>query len=470
MAQHHNLLTGPANIQSTRSESIANLNQYDYDGQSTQKRVDKRFQPFYMAIIALLLLAVGLLTGLLINELTTGKHTKYIYITLAPTYPTKQELLVPPTTAPTTSPTSPPTADPNLAFLPDSTIGPILSDTSSPQARAWDWLLEHPDYEDMTTWRKRQLMGLVTTYYATGGNAYWAMDAEAAWLDASLHECEWPLEHSDEDCSIEGEYRTLTLTTHGLVGSLPPEIGFLTSLNELNIWDNGELQGTLPTQLGDLTALTHLAVINSKLDGSLPSQIGRLTALTYLALNKNRLSGSLPTTLGALTALTWLSLWENRFGGSVPVEMWGLWDLAHLFLYNNTLTGTIPQFILRMTSLMSLGLYENQLEGSLPTALGELTALTWLSVSDNKLTGAIPDALGELTALTWLSFRNNQLAGKVPRALGSLQDLRALIVSNNDLYGWLPISICELPELQFLMVDCASVTCVEDCSTQCGCD
>lgn len=466
MPQHHNLLTGPANIQSTRSESMANLSQYEFGGGNTKKRVDKRFQPLYMAIIALLLLTVGLLTGLFINELTKNKRTAYIYVTLAPTYSTKQELLVPPTTAPTTFA---PSADPNLAFLPEATIETIKSDVSSPQARAWGWLLNHPDYGDMPTWRKRQLMGLVTTYYATGGNAYWAMDAEAAWLDASLHECEWPLEHSDEDCSIGGKYRTLTLANHGLVGSLPPEIGFLTSLNELNIWDNDELEGTLPTQLGDLTGLTHLAVVNSKLDGSLPSQIGRLTDLTYLALNKNRLSGSLPTTLGVLTALTWLSLWENRFGGSVPVEMWGLWDLEHLFLYNNTLSGTIPQFILRMTSLMSLGLYENQLEGSMPTALGELTALTWLSLSDNKLTGTIPDALGELTSLTWLSLRDNQLEGKIPQALDSLQDLRALIVSNNGLYGWLPLAICELPDLKFLMVDCESVTCLEDCSTQCGC-
>jgi hypothetical protein len=80
--------------------------------------------------------------------------------------------------------------------------------------------------------------------------------------------------------------------------------------------------GSIPTQIGLLTSLTHLNLSNNGLTGSIPFQIGKLTSLTYLGLSHNALLGSIPSQIGQLTSLT------------------------TLYLHNNALTaGTIPSFV-----------------------------------------------------------------------------------------------------------------------------
>ena len=90
----------------------------------------------------------------------------------------------------------------------------------------------------------------------------------------------------------------LDLSELGLT-RLPPEIGQLTALTQLRLYNNQ--LSSLPPELGQLTALTQLVLISNQLS-SLPPEIGQLTALTWLYLGNNQLS-SLPDWLNPSLSL-----------------------------------------------------------------------------------------------------------------------------------------------------------------------
>jgi internalin A len=109
----------------------------------------------------------------------------------------------------------------------------------------------------------------------------------------------------------------LNLTGLGL-SAIPPEIGQLTALTELYVFDN-QLT-VLPPEIGQLTALTTLYVSNNQLT-ALPPEIGQLTALTMLYVSGNQLT-TLPASLRRLTKLSALFLHGNPALG-LPAEVLG---------------------------------------------------------------------------------------------------------------------------------------------------
>ena len=65
-----------------------------------------------------------------------------------------------------------------------------------------------------------------------------------------------------------------------------------------------ELNGTIPAEIGNLTSLTELELSFNLLSGTIPAEIGYLTSLTELELYSNQLSGTIPAEIGYLTSLT----------------------------------------------------------------------------------------------------------------------------------------------------------------------
>jgi hypothetical protein len=66
----------------------------------------------------------------------------------------------------------------------------------------------------------------------------------------------------------------------------------------------------------------------NRLSGSLPSQIGEITSMTKLDLSYNRMLGSLPTKIGNLTNMPTLLLGGNFSTGKVPPELCSLcWNM-----------------------------------------------------------------------------------------------------------------------------------------------
>ena len=118
--------------------------------------------------------------------------------------------------------------------------------------------------------------------------------------------------------------------------------------------------------------------------GTIPSELGSLANLQSLSLSENRLTGGIPQELGSLANLQSLSLSENRLTGEIPTELGSLANLNTLDLASNQLTGEIPTELGSLANLNTLDLASNQLTGEIPTELGSLANLN--SGLSNQLT------------------------------------------------------------------------------------
>lgn len=81
----------------------------------------------------------------------------------------------------------------------------------------------------------------------------------------------------------------LVLSNNQLIGTIPKEVGNLTTLSVLNLNSN-HLEGTIPTELGRCTALTTLDPGNNNLNGPIPENLADLAQLQCLVLSYNNLS------------------------------------------------------------------------------------------------------------------------------------------------------------------------------------
>ena len=263
----------------------------------------------------------------------------------------------------------------------------------------------------------------------------------------------------------DGRVRSLNLINNNLVGTLPDELGNLTSLTALTLNKN-QLTGEIP----DLSAsLVYVYLDENQLTGEIPDLSG-LTGLTNLYLNQNQLTGEIPASLGGLTNLLQLALWGNQLTGEIPdlsgltrLELLSLEQnqltgeipdlsatLAYVYLSDNLLTGEIPD-LSSLTGLTYLYLNQNQLTGEIPASLGGLTRLQLLYLWGNQLTGEIPDLSG-LTGLTNLYLNQNQLTGEIPASLGDLTGLTNLYLWGNQLTGEIP-DLSGLTRLQQLYLN-----------------
>ncbi len=285
-------------------------------------------------------------------------------------------------------------------------------------------------------------LALVALYNATDGpnwidNTNWLTGPVSAWF--GVH--------------VSGDrVSSLQLDDNQLTGSIPIELGTLTTLTSLFLGAN-QLTGSIPKELGSLANLQVLNLVDNQLTGSIPMELGTLTNLEILELTSNQLTGGIPVEFGSLTTLTDLFLGSNQLTGSIPPELGNLTGLITLSLIDNKLTGAIPPEVGNLANLIFLFLGLNQLTGSIPEELGSLTNLQVLSLIDNQLTGSIPEELGSLTNLNWLNLRENQLTGQVPPELGTLTTLTDLFLSANPLNGTLPLSFVNLSMLDLFWFD-----------------
>ena len=248
-----------------------------------------------------------------------------------------------------------------------------------------------------------------------------------------------------------GRVLELRLDSNQLSGSIPEELGQLSSLSMLWLHNN-QLTGTIPTELGNLTNLRWLYLYNNELSGEIPEELGQLSSLAHLRLDNNQLTGTIPTELGSLTKLFDMLLSDNQLTGTIPTELGNLTKLLNMRLDNNQLTGTIPTELGNLTSFIAMYLSNNQLSGTIPTELGNLTNLLNMRLDNNQLTGTIPTELGNLTNLQLLYLNGNQLSGTIPTELGQLTGLTELLLDDNQLSGQIPAELGSLTTLQFLLL------------------
>jgi Leucine-rich repeat (LRR) protein len=269
---------------------------------------------------------------------------------------------------------------------------------------------------------------LIAMYNSTDG-ANWSNNNN--WLGPVGTECTW----RGVLCS-GGHVSSLDMQYNLISGSLPPELGNLSGLQNLNLGSN-QLRGSIPPELGNLSNLQNLALQRNSLTGSIPPELGNLSNLESLALFSNRLGGSIPPELGN-TSLVRLFLDSNQLSGSIPPELGNLAGLETLDLYSNCLSGSIPSELGNLSAMRLLYLHFNSLSGSIPPELGNLSNLLELRLNSNHLSGNIPPELGNLSTVMYLQLDSNHLSGSIPPELGNLSSAETLMLNDNQLSGSIP--------------------------------
>ncbi|XP_028090155.1 probable leucine-rich repeat receptor-like serine/threonine-protein kinase At3g14840 isoform X1 [Camellia sinensis] len=241
---------------------------------------------------------------------------------------------------------------------------------------------------------------------------------------------------------------SIVLKSQNLGGILPPELVKLPYLQEFDISRN-YVNGTIPPEWGSLP-LVNISLLGNRITGSIPSQIGNITTLNSLILEFNELSGDLPQELGNLSSITRLYLTSNNFFGDLPGTLAKLTTLKDFRIGDNFFTGSIPNFIQNWIHLEALLIQASGLDGPIPSGIAFLTNMTDLRISD--LNGSkVSDFpfVGNMTKLKRLLMKSCNINGSLPVYLGTTQwtELKFLDLSFNKLSGEIPSTFKNLSNL-----------------------
>ena len=164
----------------------------------------------------------------------------------------------------------------------------------------------------------------------------------------------------------------LDLDKNGLDGILPPAIGELTALQNLNLAHNYWI-GTLPKEIGKLQSLVTLNLLGGLLDKrpTPKSDDGGAVAMRV----DYGFSGELPKEIGNLSNLKYLYISANQFTGEIPKELSQLKKLNVLMAGRNFFSGPFPKELALCPELEGIDVADNQLSGALPTNWGMYKAL-----------------------------------------------------------------------------------------------
>ncbi|KAM3335129.1 hypothetical protein ACQJBY_029508 [Aegilops geniculata] len=230
----------------------------------------------------------------------------------------------------------------------------------------------------------------------------------------------------------------LSIKSNNFTGSLPNNVGNISSELQVFLARENRLVGGIPTTISNLTDLFVLDLSENQLHSAIPESIMMMTNLEWLDLEKNNLFGSIPSQIATLRNLDHIFLNDNCFSGSIPENIGNLTKLEFLSLSRNQLTSTLPPSLFHTDSLVDLDLSQNSLNGALPLDMGYSKQIISMDLSTNHFVGRIPDSVGQLQTLTNLNLSQNSFSGSIPNSFNKLTSLKSLDLSHNDFFGTIP--------------------------------
>ncbi|KAL8165967.1 hypothetical protein V2J09_007466 [Rumex salicifolius] len=245
--------------------------------------------------------------------------------------------------------------------------------------------------------------------------------------------------------------KVMVLTTCNLRGSIPPSIGNMTSLVDLELSGN-YLMGPVPKEIGSLQNLVLLMLYYNGLTGAIPQEFGNLTQLTDLDMSVNQFTGNIPISICRLPKLHTLQLYNNSLKGHIPAALGDSTTLSFLSLYDNQLTGEVPRNLGKRSPMILIDLSENQLSGKLPAAICAAGKLIYFLVLQNMFTGEIPQSYVKCASLIRFRVSYNHLDGSIPSNLFSLPHTSIFDMAFNELTGEIPKTIRNARNLSQLLL------------------
>ncbi|CAL9165019.1 receptor-like protein EIX2 [Musa acuminata AAA Group] len=280
----------------------------------------------------------------------------------------------------------------------------------------------------------------------------------------------------------------LNLSRAGLGGLLPHQLGNLSNLQYLDLYNDLDPSFVVPVRefsIGDalwishLSSLKHLNLNNVNFQngahwlealnmlpsiveiylslceiGSVPFSLPHVnfTSLSVLDLSYNSINSTIPSWLFNISGLEHLDLSENFFQGNIPPAFGNLASLKGLNLANNPLQGGIPTSIKNLCKLQNLilaGININKDLLGLDESFSGCVkmSLEVLGLSGTNISGQLPEWLFQLRKLKSLQLVRNLISGPIPVSIGQLASLQELFLAQNQLNETIPESVGWLSQL-----------------------
>lgn len=373
----------------------------------------------------------------------------------------------------------------------------ILNDFSTPQGKAFRWILDRDvaQIDPCTFVTIEQRYALATFFYSTSGDGW---DNSDGWLTDPF-ECSWIGIKCNENGLVEELGANGALIANDLSGVMPQEIkvfealeviqvgqntiggsipDILTELPQLRLFDveinslsgpaivnlegldqlesyrvsANRFSGSIDPAIGSVGSLRELWMADNQITGTIPESFGNLVNIETLYIYRNNLVGILPSTFGQLRNLRELQVFQNSLSGTIPEGLYSNTEIGLMRLDRNQFTGTISESIGNLVKLEDLRIDENLFTGKLPASFMNLSGLVVLRVNDNNFVGSIRDGFDIWKSLDFADFRNNGFDGTLPETIFGIPSIRILYFANNNLDGTLPPNYGNSPVLRDLFL------------------
>lgn len=123
---------------------------------------------------------------------------------------------------------------------------------------------------------------LIALYESTDGDNWFY---NFGWSTEAYH-CSWFGIHCFEDPSGNHIF-DIYLANNNLNGSIPPEIGYLSNLYAIYLYDNPQLTGSIPPEFGNLNQLVIFWMTMVSLGGPIPDTLINLTQLDSFLISSS---------------------------------------------------------------------------------------------------------------------------------------------------------------------------------------